>query len=135
MFPVRPRLEAGDTLGHISEESRFRLLAVGDDVDAGGDLMLDAISHGLRHPLVVSAGIVTLAAELRLHEIEQFVRPRQAADMRRLDVIAVLLDGHGASFTGLPSPPTAPAMIPSSTFSSRPFTLRTSCRYSFCTMS
>jgi hypothetical protein len=35
--------------------------------------------------------------ELCLHDVEEVMRPRQAADVRRLDAVGILLDAHAQS--------------------------------------
>ena len=54
----------------------------------------DAVGHRFRKVASIGLLVVGLAAELRLHDVEQIVRPRQAADMRGLDAIGVLLNCH-----------------------------------------
>ena len=48
--------------------------------------------------------IIRLTAVFRLHQVEQIVRPRQAADMRRLNVVGVLLARHRPSSPWFPDP-------------------------------
>ena len=90
-----PGLEAFESLLDVGEEARLRDLAVGHDVDAALDLLAHAVRDRLGDGRVVYLLVIGLAGELRLHHIEHGVRPRQAADMRRLDAIDILLNGHG----------------------------------------
>ncbi len=96
---VRARLEPVEPLANVSEEAGLGKLPVSDDVDAAVDLAGDAIGDRRGEHPVVGHVIVWLAAVFRLHHVEQRVRARQAADMRRHDAIGVLLDRHR------PSPP------------------------------
>ena len=80
---ARPRLEPGETLPHISEESGLRHLAVGKDVDAVIDLRADDVVDGATHRCVVGIGVDLARRQLRLHLIEKIDRARKAADVRR----------------------------------------------------
>ena len=57
------------------------------------DLPADDVEDRLAHLGVVCGTIVRRAAQARPHHVEQFVRPRQAADMGREDTVR-----HGRYF-------------------------------------
>src|SRR6185312_11373273 len=80
-----PRLETFEALADVGEEPRLRIFAVGDDLDAARDLLAHAVGDGLRQRRAERRLVVWLAGIFGLHEVEQAVRPRQAADMRGLD--------------------------------------------------
>src|SRR5205085_3267847 len=121
-----PRLEAGEALAYISKEAGLRLLAIRDDVYAAFDLLPHALGDGALHATRVALAIVRLAGEPGLHQVEEIVRPRQAADVR------YLYAGHFFFCISFQGSLTAVATVSSSTLASWPFTLRTSRRYSFC---
>ncbi len=92
---VRTRFEAVEALLDVGEEAGLRELAVGDDIDAAVGLLAHDIGDRFGDHPVVGLLVVRLAAVFRLHQVEQVVRARQAADMGGLDAVGVLLDGHG----------------------------------------
>src|SRR3984893_5121466 len=79
------------------EEARLRELAVGHEINAAIDLLSNAVRDRLRQLRLVRLVVVRLLGEFRLHDVEQIVRPRQAADVRGLDAVVVLLDSHELS--------------------------------------
>ena len=79
----------------VGEESGLGEFAVGDDVDAALHLLAHDVARPIRQQRLEFVLIVRLAGELRLHQVEQIVRARQAADMGCLDAVGVLLDVHG----------------------------------------
>src|SRR5262249_40844627 len=82
-------------LAHIGEKSGLGEFAVGDDIDAALHLFPHHIADRVVQRLLISLFVVRLPGIFRLHRIQQPVRPRQAADMGRLDAVGVLLQLHG----------------------------------------
>jgi hypothetical protein len=81
--------EALEPLAHVGEEAGLRLLAVAGDVDAAVDLLLDAGMHRVAH-----GRLPGLAGRALAHQVEQRMRPRQAADMGGEDAVGAVLDAH-----------------------------------------
>ena len=94
-----------------------RLFAVGDDVDAAILLLLHAGLDRLREDFFELRVVDGFAAEFLLQDVEQRMRPRQAADMGGLDAVGVLLQRHNTlpvmvvlvQRTGTRAPFSAPA--------------------------
>ena len=80
-LPGRRRLalEAGEALHDVTEEARLALLAVGDDVEAGGFLQCDRFVDGPVFDALEVGGSDGLFAETLLR-LEQICRAQQAAD-------------------------------------------------------
>jgi hypothetical protein len=91
------RFEALQALAHIGEEARLGEFTIGDDVDAAIDLPAHHVGDGGAQCSRKSGLIVRLPGIFGFHDVEQPVRPRQAADMRGLDTIGVLLHRHGCN--------------------------------------
>jgi hypothetical protein len=92
--PVRHRLEAGQPLGEVGGEPALALLAVVDHVEAGLHLTADALLDrrgraGFERVLVVGA-VVLLGA----HQLDQVVRPGDAARVRGQDPVCARLHGE-----------------------------------------
>ena len=85
--PVKP-------LADVGEETRFGEFPVGDDVDAAIDLLAHDVGDSNTQRLLKCLLVIGLPAIFRLHHVEQMVRPRQAADVRSLDTIGILLELH-----------------------------------------
>src|SRR6185437_1562366 len=91
---LRSRLKAIQPLVDIGEETRLRLLAVAYDIDAGLSLPAHTLRHGGADPRLICGLVVRLAGQPNLHHVEHVVWSRQAANMRGMDPIHVLLVGH-----------------------------------------
>ena len=78
---ARARLETLQAFVDVDEKARLRHLAVGQHVEPAFGLAAHAVGHGLAHARVIGPRVVRGARQLRLHHVEQVVRPRQAADM------------------------------------------------------
>src|SRR6185295_16575511 len=74
-------------------------LAVGDEIDAAFGLLAHALGHRLGQRRLIGLVVGRLAVELRLHQVEQSMRPRQAADMRGADAAGVVLAHVGLLHT------------------------------------
>ncbi len=79
---ARVGLDAGDAMADVGGVGRLAHLAVADDVDAGRDLLRDDIVDGLCGLGLEHRGVDTLALLLGDDEIDQRLRPRQAAGVR-----------------------------------------------------
>ena len=90
----RARFKAIEPLAHVGEEARLGEFAVGNDVDAAIDLLAHGFGDRRPQRVLKRLLVVRLPGIFRLHHVEQLVRPRQAADVRGLDTIGVLLDLH-----------------------------------------
>ena len=82
-----PGLETGQPLVDVREEAGLALLAVGRNVDAALDLPADDLGDGAPDPAGVGVVVVRLAGDLRLHQVEEVVRARQAAAVSGEDPI------------------------------------------------
>ena len=91
---VRPRFETLEPLLDVGEKSGLGELAVGDNIDAAFDLFADAVGDGLGQQGLEFVLVVRLLVELGLHDVEQIVRSGQAADVRGLDTVGVVLNSH-----------------------------------------
>ena len=91
---LRPRLEPVQALADIGEEAGLRLFAVAHYVDAAFSLFRDAFGHGGADTVLIDLLAVLATLKPSLHHVEQVVRSRQTADMRRHDPIGVLLQRH-----------------------------------------
>jgi len=92
---IGPRLEPIEALADVSEKTRLRVFAVRYDLNAASlDLLAHTFSDLSRQDRIQLALIIRQPRIFCFQQIEQIVRPWQAADMRRLDVIGILLDGH-----------------------------------------
>ena len=89
-----PRFISIEALTHVSEKAGLRVFTVGDDLDPALCLLAYAIGDRLRQDGTQLAFVVGLTRILGLQEIKKIMGPRQASDMRRLDVIGVLLQRH-----------------------------------------
>src|SRR5262252_2000946 len=89
-----PRLEPIEALADVSEKAWLGVFAVRYDLNAALDLLADTFSDLPRQDRTQLALIIWLPRVLCFQQIEQIVRPWQAADMRGLDMIGILLDGH-----------------------------------------
>jgi hypothetical protein len=69
----------------VGDEARLPHLAIADDVEAGVDLLAHAIAHRVAHPFGIGLLVDRVAVHARQHQLEQIVRPRQAADVRGQD--------------------------------------------------
>src|SRR5438270_177545 len=123
--PALPVVERriGEVVGH----ERVIDLQIKTRIDDRLVLMAQRLGDGALHATRVPLAIVGLAGEPGLHQVEEIVRPRQAADVR------YLYAGHFFFCISFQGSLTAVATVSSSTLASWPFTLRTSRRYSFCT--
>jgi hypothetical protein len=92
---VGPPLKAFQALVDVSEESGLGEFTVSDDVDAAFRLLAHHIVDRFRQQDLEFSLVERLPGELRLHQVEQIMRARQAADMGCLDAVGVLLDVHG----------------------------------------
>ncbi len=92
---VRTRLKAVEPLAHIGKKARLGEFPVRDDVDAAIDLFAYDVGDRGAQRLPKGLFVVRLPGIFRLHHIEQPMRPRQAADMRGLDAVGILLQLHG----------------------------------------
>ena len=99
---LRPgrELETFQTLANVGEEARLGEFSVSDDVDAAVDLLAHHFSNRLAHRVLICLLVIRLPGIFRLHHVEQLARPRQAADVSRLDAIGILLELHGAFSPG-----------------------------------
>src|SRR5262249_38949584 len=79
-----------DVVGHLAH------LAVVDDVEAGFDLLGDAMRHCLFGARLQGGRIDWFPAVLPAQELDEIYRPRQAPDMGGQD--AVCAEPHGAVF-------------------------------------
>jgi len=77
------------------KKSGLGKFAIGDDIDAALDLLAYGIGDGLAQGLLKRGFVISLPTVFCLHDIEKMMRPRQAADMRRLNAIGVLLKLQG----------------------------------------
>ena len=93
-FLAGPDLKPFEPLADIGEEPGLRELAVGHDVDAALDLLLHGLGNRRGDGRIKRLLLVGLPRELRLEEIQHAMRARQAADMRRLDAVGILLQRH-----------------------------------------
>src|SRR5262249_20201243 len=89
-----PRLEPVEALADVREKARLRVFAVRYDLNATLDLLAHTFSDLSRQDRIQLALIIRQPRIFCFQQIEQIVRGWQAADMRRLDVIGILLDGH-----------------------------------------
>ncbi len=89
----RVDLEAAEAILDVAEEADLAHLAVGDDVDARLDLLLDAILDRSGDLAVERFGVVRAVVLALLHDVEQRMRPGQAADVRRENAVRALLHG------------------------------------------
>ena len=79
--------EAGEPLLDVGGIADLAGLAVADDIDADRDLVGDDVGHRLGRLAVEFRMIVRLVVILLHQQIDQRLRPRQAADVRRQDAI------------------------------------------------
>ena len=93
-FLIGPGFESVEALADVREKSRLGILPVGHDLDTALDLLAHALGNLSRQDRIQFALVVWLSRVFCFQHIEQVVRPRQAADMRGLDVIGVLLNAH-----------------------------------------
>src|SRR5262249_5532335 len=91
---VGVELEAGETIGHVSEKARLAHLAVGDDVDAETGLPLHDLADRAAHARIVGGGIDGFTAQAAAQQRQQIVGARQAAGVRGQDPIVAAV--HGA---------------------------------------
>ena len=92
---IGPRLEPFEPFLNVSKETGLGEFAVGDNVNAAIHLFAHHVADRLRQKFIIFLLIVGLPAQFRLHQIEQVVRPRQTPNMRGLNPVGILLDGHG----------------------------------------
>ena len=64
-------LETVQSIIDIDKEPGLGHLAIGDDVDAAFDLLLDTLEDRAREHFVISRRIEILTGNLRLHQIKQ----------------------------------------------------------------
>ena len=97
---ARARFKAFEPFADIGEESGLGKFAIGDDIDAALDLLAHHIGHGLAQGFLERRRVIRLSAVFCLHNVEEMMRPRQAANVGRLYAIGILLKLHGAFFPG-----------------------------------
>ena len=85
--------EAGEAILDVGRVADLAGLAVADDIDADGNLMRDDVGDRLVDLAVEFGMVVRLVLVLLHQQIDQRLRPRQAADMGRQD--AVRAEFHG----------------------------------------
>jgi len=88
---IGPRFESVEALANVSKKARLRVFAVSYDLDPALHLLAHTVGDRLCQNGIQLALVVGLARILGLQQIKQIVRPWQAADMRRLNVIGILL--------------------------------------------
>src|SRR5262249_61222469 len=86
-----------EALADVSEKARLGILSVGYDLDPALDLFAHTFKNLVRQDCIQLALVIWLSRIFCLQQIEQIVRPRQAADMCGLNVIGVLLNSHWCS--------------------------------------
>ena len=86
--------EAFETFADVGEEAGLGKFSVGDDVDATIDLLAHHGGDRAAQYFAIRGLVVILPGIFGLDRIEQRMRPRQAADMRRLDAVGILLKLH-----------------------------------------
>ena len=102
---ARVRRHAGDAMPDIGRVGRLAHLAVADHVDAGRDLLRDDIVDRLGDLRFESGRVDGVALFLAQHEVDQRLRPRQAAGVGGED--AVCAEFH-AGVRNLPAKPSTP---------------------------
>ena len=85
--------ETGEALLDVGRVADLAGLAVTDDIDADRHLVRDDLAHRLRDLAIEIGMIVGLVLILLHQQIDQRLRPRQAADMGRQDAIRAELHG------------------------------------------
>jgi hypothetical protein len=95
---ARARFKTFKPFADIGEETGLGKFAIGDDIDAALDLLTHHIGHGLAQRFLKRRRVIRLSAVLCLQGVEEMMRPRQAANMRGLYAIGILLKLHGAFF-------------------------------------
>ena len=75
--------KAGQAIVHIGGVADLAGLAVADDIDAGIDLPLDDVQHGLPDATIERHGVERPAVLTRFEQMQHRVAARQAADMGR----------------------------------------------------
>src|SRR5437016_3263957 len=89
-----PRFDAFQSLSDISEEAGFRLLAIGDDVYSGLNLLTHAFGYRAPNKGFIDGRIMLQASDLQFHQVEKIFRTWEAAYMCCQNAIGTLLDVH-----------------------------------------
>ena len=76
---ARLRFKTRKPLVDVRKETLLSLLAVGGNIDAAFHLLADDVRDRAPNPRVIRFGIVSVAVNLRLHQIQQVGGTRQAA--------------------------------------------------------
>ncbi len=92
------QFKAFEPFADIGEESGLGKFAIGDDIDAALNLLAHHIGYCLAQGFLERRRVIRLSAVFRLHDIEEMMRPRQAADVCRLYAVGILLKLHDAFF-------------------------------------
>jgi hypothetical protein len=89
-----PYLQSVQTPDEICRPTRFRKLAVVDDVDPARHLLAHDLSHGLLESDGECVGVIRLARLFRHQQRHQVGRPRQAPLVRSEDAICAVFQRH-----------------------------------------
>jgi hypothetical protein len=84
-------LDAEEALVDIRNEPETPHFAIGDDIDAGVGLLLDDLGNCGLDAIGIDRGVEGFAPFLRLDNLQQIGRPRQAPDMSGENTLRVLL--------------------------------------------
>src|SRR4029450_12878739 len=84
-------LEAAEALADVVAEASLRLLAVVPYVDATLGLATDDVGHRLAHRAIVRRMVVRLAVLLRIHQVQERLRSRQAPRVCSQDAVGAPL--------------------------------------------
>ena len=106
---VKERLESADPLRQVGGEPALALLAVIDDVEAGLDLTSHTVLDGGGDARLELVAVVRQAVFLGAHQIDEVVRPGDAAGVRREDAICAGLHRQALSRPVAPCNPTQTA--------------------------
>ena len=88
---VGREFETFKSFADVGKKAGLRQFTVGDDVDAAFDLFAYAFGDSAAQRLLEGSMVVGLTGIFRLHHVQQTMRPRQAADMRGLNAVGILL--------------------------------------------
>src|SRR5215471_515248 len=85
------QLEAIEAIVDITKEAFLALLTIGDNIDAGFDLLADHVGHGLAHQPGEGLCIVGLTAFLQTQQWNEGIGPCQTANVRGQDAVSTTL--------------------------------------------
>ena len=91
---IRPRFIPIEALPDVSKKAGLGILPVSHDLDPTLHLLTHAVGNRLRQNRIQLVLVVGLTGILRFQEIKEAMRSWQAADMRRLYVMGILLQRH-----------------------------------------